>query len=100
LTVNSGNTMIDRMASQGHRSHQPKRGRPQKLGEHQPFSIRLPADLHQQLKHYVVDHPGRSLNDLIVEAVSDWWADVPERGKYARLVEDAARKRGATETSG
>jgi hypothetical protein len=81
------------MATGAPRSHPKKRGRPAKLGEHQSYSLRLPTDLHQQLKHYVVDHPEKSLNDVIVDAVSKWWSDVPERGKYIRLVDDAAKKR-------
>jgi hypothetical protein len=68
------------------------RGRPSKLGDVQPFPLRLPVDLHKQLKHYVVDHEGRSLNDIIVEAVQQWWSQVPERDRYARLVAYAAKK--------
>jgi len=45
----------------------------------------------------VVDHPEKSLNDVIVEAVEKWWTDVPERQNYARLVEKATRKRSSKE---
>jgi hypothetical protein len=77
------------MRSHEQRATQKKRGRPPKLGEHQSYPLRLPAELHQQLKHYVVDHPDKSLNDLIVEAVAEWWSRVPGRRKYVRFVEDA-----------
>ena len=63
-----------------------KRGRPAKRGEHRPYSLRLPSELHQQLKHYVVDHP-QSLNDLIVKAVEQWWSSVTDRHKYVRLAQ-------------
>ena len=74
------------------------RGRPAKGGQHQPYSLRMPAELHQQLKHYVVDHPGKSLNELIIDAIERWWRSVEDRAKYVRLVEEAAKKRQTTRT--
>lgn len=85
--------MISKMAGRDDGDVPKKRGRPAKGGQHQSYSLRLPAELHQQLKHYVVDHPEKSLNDVIVEAVEQWWGAVPDRHKYVRLVEDAAKKR-------
>ena len=80
------------MVSGDNRSRPGKPGRPRKPGKQQPFSLRLPADLHLKLKHYAVDHPGRSLNDVLVEVISDWWNKVPERRTYERLVEASLKK--------
>ena len=54
----------------------PKRscGRPAKLGHHQLFSLRLPSDLHGALRHYALDDE-RSLNDVLVQVIQDWWHD-------------------------
>lgn len=87
------NTIIASMSGRRDRQEPKKRGRPAKAGDHQPFSLRIPTELHQQLKHYRVDHPETSINDLIVAAIERWWNSVPERQKYAKLVEDAAKRR-------
>lgn len=59
------------------------RGRPRKLPEHQAFSLRLPVELHQELRHYAVD-ARRSLNDILVDAITQWWAAQPERENVRR----------------
>jgi hypothetical protein len=74
-----------RMVS-GKRTTKRGRGRPSKVGKHRAFSLRLPADLHQQLRHYSIDQRV-PLNDMIVRAVEDWWSRVPDRKTYVRLVE-------------
>ena len=59
-------------------------GRPNKLGDHQPYLVRLPTVLHRQIKLYAVSK-GLSLNDLLVEVIGDWWGEQPERAGIARL---------------
>ncbi|HKY38382.1 MAG TPA: toxin-antitoxin system HicB family antitoxin [Polyangiaceae bacterium] len=59
-------------------------GRPRKHPETQSFSIRLPKDLHRQLRLYAV-HQGQSLNDLIIGVLQGWWDDHPERRAFVRL---------------
>ncbi len=71
-----------------------KRGRPVKAGTAvRPFVLRMPADLKQQLQHYVIDHPGLSLNDVIVAATREWWERVPERQRYVQFVSKTAGSR-------
>jgi predicted HicB family RNase H-like nuclease len=59
-------------------------GRPPKRAETQPFTLRFSKELHRQLRLYAV-HNGKSLNDVLVEAVEQWWAQQPERAKFVRL---------------
>jgi predicted HicB family RNase H-like nuclease len=59
-------------------------GRPPKLGDHQPYLVRLPTELHRQIKLYAVSK-GLSLNDVLVDIIRDWWAEQPERAGIARL---------------
>jgi hypothetical protein len=59
-------------------------GRPPKLGRHQPYLVRLPTELHRQIKLYSVSK-GLSLNDLLVKVIGDWWVQQPERAGIARL---------------
>jgi hypothetical protein len=68
----------------------PKRGpgRPPKLGEHQAVSCRLPIPLFKALKHLAVDR-AQSLNDVVIEALTEFWEHHPERRKYAHLVDEA-----------
>jgi hypothetical protein len=40
--------------------------------------------MHVELRHYSLD-VGRSLNDVILEALTAWWNAHPTRGSYARL---------------
>jgi hypothetical protein len=63
-----------------------KVGRPQKFGQ-RPYvlGLRLPAELHRQLRHYVVDHPPGTINDLVVAVLAEWWESQPERTAYDRL---------------
>jgi predicted HicB family RNase H-like nuclease len=49
-----------------------RRGRPRKTAEHQLFSLRLPPDLHNRLRHHALDER-RSLNDILVEVIEEWW---------------------------
>lgn len=49
-----------------------RRGRPPKLGDHQAYPLRMPVDLHKELRHYALDE-GRSMNDVLVEVIKVWW---------------------------
>jgi hypothetical protein len=60
-----------------------KMGRPPKLGDHRTFTLRMPTDLHRQLRHVALDR-GVSMNDLLVEVIQGWWAEQPERPTYAK----------------
>ena len=59
------------------------RGRPAKLGNHRLFPFRLPADLHKELRHFAIDQE-RSLNEILVEVVRDWWRTGPDKGTVKR----------------
>lgn len=49
------------------------RGRPRKVeGEAKPFLLRLPEELHLELRHHALDE-GRSLQDVLVEVIQEWW---------------------------
>jgi hypothetical protein len=66
-------------------------GRPRKHGERQAFMIRLDKVMHARLRHMALDRVGPkgepvSVNDLISEAVMEWWARQPDRGTYEKLV--------------
>jgi hypothetical protein len=69
-----------------------KMGRPAKLTDHRPFTLRLPTDLHRQLRHLTVDQ-GVSLNDLLVQIIVEWWAKQPQRATYANLKSTAEPRR-------
>jgi predicted HicB family RNase H-like nuclease len=62
-----------------------KRGRPRKLEAHKALSCRIPLDLYLALRHYSVDR-GVSLNDLVIEALQNYWAHLPERKSYEALL--------------
>ena len=53
----------------------PKRGRPRKHpeGSLTALIIRVPKELHAQLKRLAVDE-GRSLNDVLTDVLSGWCA--------------------------
>jgi hypothetical protein len=66
-----------------------ERGRPRKLSEdHRLFSLRLDSNLHQQLLVYAAAQR-RSLNDVLVEVIENWWHLQPERAMIVRLTESA-----------
>jgi hypothetical protein len=69
-----------------------KRGRPEKLGDHQSYTLRLPVDLHRQLRHFAVDK-GVSMNDILVQVIEGWWKDRPERASYTKLKSTAEPRR-------
>lgn len=48
------------------------------------FSVRLPDHLHQQLKAYSIQK-STSLNELIVDVLTEWWERQPEQKLYAKL---------------
>jgi len=48
-----------------------KIGRPPKLGKHQPYMLRLPVELHRDLRRYATEQ-GVSLNDLLVGVIARW----------------------------
>ena len=60
-----------------------KKGRTRE-GEFQVFTLRLPADLHRQLRHYALDQEV-SLNELVARVLDEWWQTQPERAVYAKL---------------
>lgn len=55
-----------------------KRGRPPVLGDHQVFTLRLPTELHRELR-LLATVQGESLNDLLVRMIREWWKKHPER---------------------
>ncbi len=67
-------------------------GRPPKLIDHQLFSLRLPTHLHRALRTYV-SVKGGSVNDLLVEVISAWWREQPERRSIDALVSGEKRER-------
>ncbi len=59
------------------------------------MSCRLPLPLYKALRHLAVDQ-GQSLNDVVVDALADFWSKHPQRSKYVHLVEEpshATRRR-------
>lgn len=61
------------------------RGRPRKiLDEYSGFSLRMPAALHQELRHYAV-YKRQPLNDVLVKLIADWWEAQPERETIRKL---------------
>jgi hypothetical protein len=52
--------------------HLSRRGRPPKLGERQIYPLRMPTDLHRELRHQAVDE-GRSMNDVLLEYIQESW---------------------------
>jgi predicted GNAT superfamily acetyltransferase len=52
----------------------PARGRPRKhaRGSLSALLIRVPKELHAQLRHVAIDE-GRSLNDILTEVISAWY---------------------------
>lgn len=70
----------------------PRRGRPPKLGDYQAYPLRMPVDLHRELRHLALDE-GCSLNDLLVQVIQEWWqargrrrgrSDQPPKGREGR----------------
>jgi predicted HicB family RNase H-like nuclease len=49
--------------------------------EMQRFIMRMPKELHRQLRFLSVDR-GVSLNSMIVETLERWWKAQPEHGKF------------------
>lgn len=60
-----------------------RRGRPRKLTDHQTFPLRLPRELHRQLRHHAID-AGSSLNDILVDVIERWWNNMPKNTDDAR----------------
>ncbi len=58
-------------------------GRPKKLVDHQLFSLRLPSALHGELRHFALDEK-RSLNDILVATIQEWWAQRSRASTPAR----------------
>ena len=59
-------------------------GRPRKLDGHQLFSLRLPQELHRELRLYAASQD-KSLNDLLIQVLKEWWSGVPERRTIRNL---------------
>lgn len=76
------------------RSGSRRKGRPPKLGKHQLFSLRLPAELHRALKTYAFVK-GRSFNDVITDVIQTWWREQAEREHIEALVRMGHDKPGA-----
>lgn len=51
--------------------------------ETQLFSLRLPVDLHRELRHHAVDD-GRPLNEILVEVIAQWWESEKTRRRSKR----------------
>lgn len=47
------------------------RGRPKTLPDSTPFVLRLPTDLHRELRRYAHE-TGTSMNSAVVEALRAW----------------------------
>lgn len=61
------------------------RGRPRKLAEdHRVFTLRLPADLHRELRA-LAGARATSLNDLVLGVLAAWWGEHPDRQLIRRL---------------
>jgi predicted HicB family RNase H-like nuclease len=43
--------------------------------------VRVPKELHRALKHAAVDRE-TSLNELVLNALDEWWQVQPERRRY------------------
>ena len=56
----------------------PSRGRPKKWeGGTQVFSLRMPSDLHAEIRDYADTHH-HAINGLLLDAIRAWWQSVPE----------------------
>jgi predicted HicB family RNase H-like nuclease len=66
-----------------------RRGRPEKPGRDRALSVRLPESLHKALRHLAVDND-KSLNDVVVWALEEWWSSRPERAAYSKLPKPTA----------
>jgi predicted HicB family RNase H-like nuclease len=53
-------------------------------GDSQYFSLRMPTDLHRQLKFFALSRDS-TLNDLIIEVLAEWWGKNPEKAKFSKL---------------
>lgn len=43
--------------------------------------VRVPQELHRALKHVAVDRD-TSVNDVVTQALQEWWRAQPERRRY------------------
>jgi hypothetical protein len=50
----------------------------------QPFVLRLPPELHRKLK-MMAAYRDASLNQLMVDALGEWWTTQPDRGPFEKL---------------
>ncbi len=62
-----------------------QRGRPRKLHDFKALSCRIPNDLYMGLRHYALGH-SKSFNDVMIEALQQYWNTRPERAEYAALL--------------
>jgi hypothetical protein len=46
----------------------------------QLFSLRLPANLHRDLRHHAVD-VARPLNEILIEVIEAWWKEQARSSK-------------------
>jgi len=59
------------------------RGRPplavKKAETEQPFTFRLPSELHAQLRMYAMSREKRPLSQILTTVVTEWWRQNPHR---------------------
>jgi predicted HicB family RNase H-like nuclease len=60
------------------------------------LTIRLPADLHRQIRLVAADE-GRSINQIITSALRDWWDRRPDRRVWEEFMQ--RKPAGGSETN-
>ena len=57
-----------------------------------PYQLRMPEELHADLRHFSVDC-GRSMNEIVVEVLEVWWKERNRKGVRAKTaVADSLRR--------
>ncbi|MDB4930712.1 MAG: hypothetical protein JWM10_3196 [Myxococcaceae bacterium] len=59
----------------------------------QPFLLRLPMELHRQLRHHALD-AGSSLQDVLVEVIEGWWSEQRAKQPAPPKASDASPQDG------
>ncbi|MCB9652887.1 MAG: Arc family DNA-binding protein [Deltaproteobacteria bacterium] len=49
-----------------------------------PFVLRMPVELHRMLRTFAASR-GRSMNEVLVEVLEEWWRRNPDRRAFERL---------------
>lgn len=61
------------------------RGRKRKRASEQPYTLRLPSELHRELMVYKTLHR-RPLNDMLLELIELWWTRQAARRDVIALI--------------